>query len=71
MKRYLTEILFMALIVTTVAFAGLFAIQTNRLVEAIDGLVVSYSSHNDISAQTVTIHDGAFDVAESGFEVAR
>ena len=71
MKRYLTEVLIMALIVTTVVFAGLFAIQTNRLVAAIDGLVVSYSSHNDITAKSVVIHDGAFDVAESGFEVAR
>ena len=49
MKRYLTEVLIMALIVTTVVFAGLFAIQTNRLVAAIDGLVVSYSSHNETS----------------------
>jgi hypothetical protein len=69
--RYLTECLLMALVVSVVVFAGLFAIQTNRLVAVLEDVTVSYSSHNDITARTVTIHDGAFDVAAgpAGFEV--
>jgi len=71
MRRYLTETLLMALVVSVVAFAGLFAIQTNRLVAALEDVTVSYSSHNRINADMVRIVDGEFDVADnrSGFEV--
>ena len=68
--RYLKEITFMAMVVSVVAFSGLFILQTNKLIEAVDELRISYSSHNDITAHVVHITDGTFDVAENkGYEV--
>jgi hypothetical protein len=69
-KSYLKEVALMAIVVAAVAFSGLFMLQTNRLIAAVDELRISYSSHNDITAHVVNITDGTFDVAENkGYEV--
>ena len=71
MTRYIQEVALMALVVAVIVFAGLFMIQTNRLIAALESVTVSYSSHNRINAGVVHINDGEFDVADSrsGVEV--
>ena len=59
--KYLRDVLMMMLVVGTVALCGLFWIQTNRLAAAVEGLQVTYTTHNRIRASSVTIVDGAYD----------
>ena len=59
--KYLRDVLLMMLVVSAIVFCGLFWVQTNRLAAAVDELQVSYTTHNRISAASVTIVDGEYD----------
>jgi hypothetical protein len=55
----------MVLIVALVVLIGLFAIQTNKLIAAVEKVAVSYSSSNHIRCESVKIfHSENYDVAE-------